>query len=74
MSTKISVEKFTGKIDSLYRLVILAARRASQVAKPDTRALVPVRSRKSTIVALEEILHGKVGWRTGDADDEAFIE
>lgn len=73
MST-ISVEQFDDKIDSLYRLVILAARRASQISKPDSRPLVPVRSKKPTIVALEEILQGKVKARIGGTDEEVFFE
>lgn len=73
MST-ISVEQFEGKIDSLYRLVILAAKRAAQISKPDSRPLVPVRSRKPTLVALEEILNGKVKPRIGEGDEEDFLE
>jgi DNA-directed RNA polymerase omega subunit len=72
--SKISVEQFDGKIDSLYRLVILAARRASQISRPDTRPLVPVRSKKPTIVALEEILQGKVTARIGGVDEEDYLE
>lgn len=71
---KISVEQFADKIDSLYRLVIVAAHRATHVGKPDSRALVPVRSRKATMVALEEILEGKVGYRIIDSDDEEYEE
>lgn len=74
MMSQISVEDFEGKIDSLYRLVIVAARRAVQVAKPDSRALVPVRSKKSTMVALEEIAQGKVTYRTGSPDEENYVE
>ena len=70
----ISVEQFEDKIDSLYRLVILAAKRATQISKPDSRPLVPVRSRKPTLVALEEILNGKVKARIGTGDEEDFIE
>lgn len=71
---KLSVEQFEGKIDSLYRLVILAAQRAAQISKPDSRPLVPVRSKKPTIVALEEILEGKVKPRIGGGEDEAILE
>ena len=71
--SKLSPEDFEGKIDSMYRLVILAARRATQVEKPETRALVPVRSKKSTMTALEEIAQGKVSYRT-DADEDEFVE
>ena len=68
-----SPEDFEGKIDSLYRLVIVAARRATQIGKPDSRPLVPVRSTKATITALEEIIQGKVGYRTGTEDEETFV-
>lgn len=65
-----SLEDFP-EMDSLYRLVNVAFRRANQINKPETRALVPTRSRKPTIVALEEVLEGKVGYRAGEgqADD-----
>ncbi len=69
-----SPEDFEGKIDSMYRLVILGARRAAQVNRPETRPLVSVRSRKPTVVALDEIASGKVGYVTGEQQDEAFIE
>ena len=72
MSSNISVEQFEGKIDSLYRLVILAAKRATQISKPDSRPLVPVRSRKPTLVALEEVLSGKVKPRIGDEDEDDY--
>lgn len=72
--SNISVEQFDDKIDSLYRLVILAAKRATQISKPDSRPLVPVRSRKPTLVALEEVLSGKVKPRIGEGDEEAFLD
>lgn len=70
----LSIEDFRERIDSLYRLVIVAARRASQLSKPDTRALVPVKSRKPTVTALEEILDGKVSYRTGREEEQGFLE
>ena len=72
--SSISIEELQKRCDSLYRLVIAGARRASQVAKPDTRPLVPVRSKKSTIIALEEILQGKVDVVRAPSDDEEFVE
>lgn len=71
---RFNVEGFKGKIDSMYRLVIVASRRANQVARPDSRPLVPVRSKKPTILALEEILQGKVGYRCGNQDEEPYVE
>lgn len=72
--SKLSVEEFEGKIDSLYRLVIVAGRRANQLAKPEVRPLVPVRSRKPTMVALQEILDGKVTWRVDNDDEGEYVE
>ncbi len=70
---RLTVEDFSGQIDSLYRLVIVAARRAGQLAKPDTRALVERTSKKTTVTALQEILAGKVEARTNaDVDEELF--
>ena len=51
-----------------------AARRASQLAKPESRPLVPVRSKKPTIVALEEILEGKVAVGEAKTDEEDYFE
>ncbi|HOE66172.1 MAG TPA: DNA-directed RNA polymerase subunit omega [Candidatus Hydrogenedentes bacterium] len=69
-----SPEDFEGKIDSLYRLVIVGSRRAAQISKPEARPLVPIRSKKPTMVALEEILRGKVGYRLETGDGDEFIE
>jgi DNA-directed RNA polymerase omega subunit len=72
--TQISIEDFEGKCDSLYKLVIAAARRATQVSRPDSRPLIPVASRKPTMVALEEILQGKVKVEQRGEDEEDFLE
>ncbi len=69
-----SIADFEGKCDSLYRLVIAAARRAGQISRPETRPLVPTRSRKSTVIALEEIMQGKVEILPGPQDEDAFVE
>lgn len=64
--------KYEGEtIDSLYRLVNLAAKRANQLNRPDSRVLVSPHSRKPVMMALEEVLDGKVWYRTGEeAEDE----
>lgn len=74
----LSIDDFThdGKpIDSLYRLVILAAKRANQLGKPDARTLVAPKSRKPAITALQEILEGKVWYRSGaeEADEYEIV-
>lgn len=66
-----TLEDFEG-MDSLYRLVYIAAKRVNQVSKPEGRALVPIDSRKPTIVALEEVRTGKVGYRIGDGDEDDY--
>ena len=69
-----TLEDFQGKMDSLYRLVLVAARRASQISRPETRSFVLTASRKPTMVALDEIIEGKVTYRTEDGDEEDFVE
>ena len=67
-----SMEDFEGKIDSLYRLVIVASRRAKQISRPDARPLISTGStgvKKPTMVALEEILQGKVAYSINEEDD-----
>jgi DNA-directed RNA polymerase omega subunit len=69
-----SVEDFRGKVDSLYRLVILASRRANQVNRTDSRPLVSMHTRKPTVVALEEIVDGKVSYSKSAEDAEDYLE
>ena len=71
---RFSPEDFGGKVDSLYRLVIVCARRASQVAKPDARALVSVRSKKPMMVSLKEFYEGKITYRSDRDDEEGLFE
>ena len=71
---QIGPEDFKEKIDSLYRLVLVAARRATQINKAESRPLVPVQSRKPTVVALEEIAQGKVTYRVASEDEEDILE
>lgn len=67
-----SLEDFSDKVDSLYRLVIIAARRANQIGKPEARPLVPTTSKKATVVALDEIHEGKVTYRSEANDEEDY--
>ncbi len=69
----ISIEDLEGKADSLYRLVLAAAKRASQLARPDARPLVQSFSRKPTVVAIEEIIAGKVQVVTEETLDEETL-
>ena len=61
------------KMDSLYRLVNIAARRAIQLNKPEARSLLaPVSKKKAVVLALEEVLEGKVWYRLGGEDDDEY--
>lgn len=71
---RFSIEDFGERIDSLYRLVIVASRRAAVLSKPDSRPFVTAHSKKPTIVALEEVLDGKVTYNTSGSDDEDYVE
>lgn len=74
MPTPFSVDDFSGKFDSLYRLVIVASRRANQITKNEAHSFGGVmHGKKSTVTALEEILDDKVGYYTGD-EDEDYLE
>jgi DNA-directed RNA polymerase subunit omega len=53
------MEDLLKRCGSIYRLVILAAKRAKELAD-GTPPLVETASKKATTVALEEILQGKV--------------
>jgi DNA-directed RNA polymerase subunit omega len=69
-----SVEDFHGKVDSLYRLVLLASRRANQISRTESRPLIAISSRKPTVIALEEVLDGKVTYTTGETDEVDYVE
>ena len=60
------------EMDSLYRVVNVAARRANQLNKPDTRPMVTTTSKKPVIQAIEEILEGKVWYRTGAEEEDEY--
>ena len=68
-----TIEHYEKQCDSLYRLVIAATRRASQLSRPDARRLVSVNTRKPTMVALAEIAEGKVACKAGLLDDDDFV-
>ena len=55
-------DKWTTSIDSKYRLVLLAARRAKQLQK-GAKPRVQSASKKTTRVALEEIQRGLVQYQ-----------
>lgn len=71
MPTPFYVDDFTGKIDSLYRLVIIASRRANQISKGESHGFgASAQARKPTITAIEEVLNDKLGYYSGEEDEE----
>lgn len=56
---QVPIEELLQRCGSIYRLVILAAKRAKEVAE-GAPPLVDVPSKKVTSIALEEIRQGKV--------------
>ena len=63
---QVPIEELLKRCGSVYRLVILAAKRAKEIAE-GSPALVETAQRKVTSVALEEILHGKVLYKVDES-------
>ncbi len=59
---KIDMEKLRTKVDSAYKLVILAAKRARELNEGSPK-LVETDSKKLTNIALEEIAAGKISYK-----------
>jgi DNA-directed RNA polymerase subunit omega len=66
---EVTEEQPPPEIDSKYRLIILAAKRSKQLqrgARP--RIEIDPQKHKTTRIALEEILHGKVNFTIEDQE------
>lgn len=75
MPTPYCVDDFKDKFDSLYRLVIVAASRANQLSKNEPRGFgASLRSDKSTVKALEEVLAGKLSYAATDEEEEGYLD
>lgn len=55
---RITVEDCLGHVDNRFELVLVAAKRARQLAKTNTEPRVPEENDKPTVVALREIAAG----------------
>jgi DNA-directed RNA polymerase subunit omega len=69
----VPIEDIMEHIDSKYRLVIVAAKRAKQLNR-GAAALVQVRNVKPTYQALEEVATGKLGYEVENLAGEATRE
>ena len=65
-----SLEKSLDKVSNRYLLVVLSAKRARQLNR-GAQPQVESKHKKPTSVALEEIAHGKVGYRLKDENEQA---
>jgi len=64
---QVPIEELLKRCGSVYRLVLLAAKRAKEVAE-GSPSLVDTTHRKVTSIALEEILQGKVLYKAEEAE------
>jgi len=64
---QVAIEELLKRCGSVYRLVILASKRAKEIAE-GAPPLVETPHRKVTSVALEEILQGKVLYKPQEAE------
>jgi DNA-directed RNA polymerase omega subunit len=65
------VDELRTKIDSLYRLVIVAAKRVNQITKGEKHGFG--KKRKPTVVALDEIMEEKISYRKNENEDLSEI-
>ena len=63
---QVAIEELLKRCGSIYRLVILAAKRAKEVAE-GSPPLVETGHKKVTSIALEEIIQGKVLYKPEEA-------
>jgi DNA-directed RNA polymerase subunit omega len=69
---QVPIEDLLKRCGSIYRLVILAAKRAKELSE-GSPPLIETAHRKATSVALDEILSGKVLYKDDAADEEGRV-
>ncbi|WP_434354272.1 DNA-directed RNA polymerase subunit omega [Psychrobacter sp. HD31] len=57
---RITIEDCLGKIDNRFELILVASKRARQLAKGVSEPLVEIDNDKPTVLALREIAEGKI--------------
>ncbi len=58
---RVTVEDCLEHVDNRFELIMVASRRARQIANDEVDPLVPVENDKPTVVALREIAEGLLG-------------
>jgi len=61
------VDELRTKIDSLYRLVNVASKRVNQIIKSEKHGFG--KKKKPTVVAIDEIMEGKITYRKNEKED-----
>jgi DNA-directed RNA polymerase subunit omega len=68
---RVTVEDCLEHVDNRFQLVMLATKRARQLATKGFEPLVPEENDKPTVIALREIAEGKIGRELlAEQDDE----
>ena len=67
---QVAIEELLKQCNSVYKLVLLAAKRAKEISE-GSPALVDTAHRKVTSVALDEILHGRVLYKSDGEEAQA---
>ena len=67
------MERMPERIDSKFRLILLAAERAERMMR-GARPKLEADTRKFTQVAMDEILHDLIEWDYGPAPEEQLEE
>jgi DNA-directed RNA polymerase subunit omega len=68
---RVTVEDCLENVDNRFQLVMLASKRARQIATKGFEPLVPEENDKPTVIALREIAEGKIGRELlAEHDDE----
>lgn len=71
---RVTVEDCLGAVDNRFGLVMLASKRARQLATGGKDPLVQEESDKPTVIALREIAEGLVNWDMMNREDELDAE
>ncbi len=64
------IEKLLTKIDSVYKLVILASRRTAELTRGAPPLIKTLGKKKVFAIALEEILQGKVSIKSAETKEK----
>lgn len=70
---RVTVEDCLGHVDNLFQLVLVATKRARQLAR-GVEPTVPWENDKSTVVALREVAAGKIGPAILDEAEPPAVE